>query len=223
MCACPGHLHRFLNKVEERCSHALLECAAGTSDDGTFHAQKLELCIVATADPTCSAIYEQRDLYHGKDRRRGRGHPALRRAGNLATSAVLWASPTADPNPDSPLVGTGPKFDAVGAFGTGPPLLALALAGGNATFFWIIIITVVVIFRLARRRWCMGNSEPGHHHAEGVSPVGLAAPRTAVARTGGRTENKDTRAPGAAVPFAAAVAGGEVGTGSDRSRVVGSG
>ena len=86
-------IHSKLYKMGELCGRALLECAAGSSDDGTYRPQKLELCIAA-ADGKCSAIFEQRIASHGKDRRRGQSHPALRRAGGLPPSTLFRAKPT---------------------------------------------------------------------------------------------------------------------------------
>jgi len=194
--------------MEERCGHALLECAAGTSDDGAYHPQKLELCIMALEYETCSAIFEQRVALHGKKWRRGQSHPALRRAAGPATPpAVFQASPTAGPDP--PLA--GPKTAAVQAFGAGPR--PLALAGGNATLW----IAVVVVFRLIRR-WCLGHPGSGYPGG-GVSRAERASPRATVASAAENTDGIDSSPPAAAVPFAGGFAGGEVGTGSDQSRV----
>lgn len=210
VCAlCRGDdVHRIRDKLEERCGHELLYCAAETSDDGTFLEQKLDLCIAALADTRCSAIFEQRLATQGKGRRRGLGHPALRRIGSQATTAVVRATATAASDPDPPQA--GPKGDAVEAFGTGPR--PLALAGGTAALW----VAVVATFRLARR-WCSGRPKSGHRAAGGASPAGRATSRAATASAAQRAAGDIcSRAPGAALPLARGVSGGEVGTGSDQ-------
>lgn len=186
-------------QVEEHCDRQLLECAAETSDDGTYHAQKIDLCLMA-AGTECSEIFEQRTattaVLNAKNHRRARTS-AVWTMWSEGNNHVLHATKRSEAVPD---------FEAV--------RFQFALAGGNAVV-WAGCLVIGRLIRTAYKR--RRRPLPTHDVASSgpASPSRVLMPRAAVGDIEGGA-NDDTEASRAIPVVSAEVEAGQVRSQRDR-------